>query len=45
MQWWVASFLDFILIFFIKENWICAMTRYHAEPDTTSNIGNIVDNI
>ena len=22
-----------IFIFFIKENWICAMTTYHAEPD------------
>ena len=20
-------------LFFIKENWICAMTRYHAEPN------------
>ena len=20
-------------IFFIKENWICAMTRHHAEPN------------
>ena len=23
-----------IFIFFIKENWICAMTRHHAEPNT-----------
>ena len=22
-----------IFVFFIKENWICAMTRYHAEPN------------
>ena len=21
-----------IFVFFIKENWICAMTRHHAEP-------------
>ena len=28
----VASVLDFqSLIFFIKENWIFAMTRHHAE--------------
>ena len=22
-----------IFFFFIKENWICAMTRHHAEPN------------
>ena len=22
-----------VFIFFIKENWICAMTRHHAEPN------------
>ena len=22
-----------IFIFFIKENWICPMTRHHAEPN------------
>ena len=22
-----------IFVFFIKENWICAMTRHHAEPN------------
>ena len=22
-----------IIIFFIKENWICAMTRYHDDPN------------
>ena len=22
-----------IFIFFIKENWICAMTRHHGEPN------------
>ena len=21
------------LVFFIKENWICAMTRHHVEPN------------
>ena len=34
-EWWrgvVTSVLDIqFLFFFIKENWICAMTRYHAE--------------
>ena len=30
----VASVLDVqSLFFFIKENWICAMTRYHAESN------------
>ena len=23
-----------IFIFFIKENWICAMTRHYAEPNS-----------
>ena len=23
----------FIIIIIIKENWICAMTRHHAEPN------------
>ena len=22
-----------IFVIFMKENWICAMTRHHAEPD------------
>ena len=22
-----------VFIFFIKESWICAMTRHHAEPN------------
>ena len=22
-----------VFLFFIKENWICAMTRHHAEPN------------
>ena len=26
----LASVLDSNLYFFIKENWICAMTRHHA---------------
>ena len=30
----VASVLDVqSFFFFIKENWICAMTRYHAESN------------
>ena len=32
--WELASVLDVqSLFFFIKENWICAMTRHHAEPN------------
>ena len=32
--WGVASVLDFqSLFFFIKENWICATTRNHAESN------------
>ena len=27
-----------IFIYFIKENWVCAMTRHHAEPNI-----NIID--
>ena len=29
----LASVLDVQFLFFIKENWICAMTRLHAEPN------------
>ena len=30
----LASVLDVqSLFFYIKENWICAMTRYHAKPN------------
>ena len=33
-SWGVASVLDVqSLIFFIKENWICAMTRHQAESN------------
>ena len=28
----LASVLD-VFIFFVKENWICGMTRHHAEPN------------
>ena len=32
--WWLVSVLDVqSLFFFIKENWICTMTRHHAEPN------------
>ena len=29
----LTSVLDVQSFFFIKENWICAMTRHHAEPN------------
>ena len=29
-RWGLASVLDVQKIFFVKENWICAMTRHHA---------------
>ena len=29
----LANVLDVQSLFFIKENWICAMTRHHAEPN------------
>ena len=36
-----------IFIFSIKENWICAMTRHHAEPSTnillTKNLCKVVN--
>ena len=28
-----VSWTSNLRFFFIKENWICAMTRYHAEPN------------
>ena len=32
--WGVSGvFWTFNLYFFIKENWICAITRYHDEPN------------
>ena len=38
----VASVLDIqSLFFFIKENWICVMTRYHAEPNIILLIRNV----
>ena len=30
--WGLACFLDVQSLFFIKGNWICVMTRHHAEP-------------
>ena len=27
-----------VFIFFIKENWICAMTRHHAEPNVNISL-------
>ena len=30
-----------IFIFFIKENWICAITRHHAEPNNISLTRNL----
>ena len=29
----LASVLDVQSLFFFKENWICAVTRHHAEPN------------
>ena len=36
-EWGLASILDVqSLFFFIKENWICTMTRHHAESRITT---------
>ena len=32
-----------IFIFFIKENWICAMTRHHVESNNTLMTRNFID--
>ena len=34
VEWGLAGILDVQSLFFLfKEKWICAMTRYHAEPN------------
>ena len=38
---WLSSVLDVQSLFFIKENWICAMTRHHAEANNISLTRNL----